>query len=258
MKKIFFGLLIGALFLSSRPGFSKTVRFGEILCADPRFSCVEIEEGDKWDSLWPDEEKRNILRRLNRMNIRLRKGMKIALPKNLESVTLLEIAPFPKKIESGGEKEVRVDLNRLAWGAYDAEGNLVDWGPASGGKSWCPDVGYACRTPAGEYRVFGKGGAKCKSSKFPIPKGGAPMPYCMHFKPGYALHGSYEVPGFNASHGCVRLYPEDAKRLNEDFIETPNKENAYRGTKVVILPYSDPDLPESKPAESKAANPQKN
>ena len=33
---------------------------------------------------------------------------------------------------------------------------------------------------------------------------GAPMPYFVEFKPGYGLHAGY-LPGFPASHGCVRM-----------------------------------------------------
>lgn len=33
---------------------------------------------------------------------------------------------------------------------------------------------------------------------------GAPMPYYVEFKPGYGLHAGH-LPGYPASHGCVRL-----------------------------------------------------
>jgi lipoprotein-anchoring transpeptidase ErfK/SrfK len=33
---------------------------------------------------------------------------------------------------------------------------------------------------------------------------GAPMPYFVEFKPGYGLHAGH-LPGYPASHGCVRL-----------------------------------------------------
>ena len=45
------------------------------------------------------------------------------------------------------------------------------------------------------------------------------MPYCMFFHGGYALHGSNFVPDYNASHGCVRMSPDDAQWLNEDFVQ---------------------------------------
>lgn len=125
-------------------------------------------------------------------------------------------SPMPTKISGGNI--IKVDLGRLAWGAYDAEGNLVKSGRASGGKSYCPDIGRGCRTVTGTYTIYRKQGAGCKSSRFPVGKGGAPMPYCMHFKGGYALHGSNSVPGYNASHGCVRVPPSDAQWLNQNFV----------------------------------------
>jgi lipoprotein-anchoring transpeptidase ErfK/SrfK len=45
----------------------------------------------------------------------------------------------------------------------------------------------------------------------------APMPYSIFFHRGYAIHGSYSVRdlGNPASHGCIRLHPEDARDLFE-------------------------------------------
>jgi len=43
----------------------------------------------------------------------------------------------------------------------------------------------------------------------------APMPYSIFFYYGFAIHGSYEIAriGRPASHGCIRLHPEDAAIL---------------------------------------------
>ena len=43
----------------------------------------------------------------------------------------------------------------------------------------------------------------------------SPMPYSIFFDEGYAIHGSYEISrlGRPASHGCVRLHPENAALL---------------------------------------------
>lgn len=164
--------------------------------------------------------------------------MKIAVPKNWTTFQAELASPFPAKIEPSGKKEIRADLFQLAWGAYDAQGNLVKWGPLSGGKGWCPDTEMRCRTPVGQFSVQRKAGARCKSNKFPIGKGGAPMPYCMFFRGGFALHGSYTVPGYHASHGCVRIFPEDAKWLNQQFVEFPSAKNSYQRTGMTILPYS--------------------
>lgn len=122
---------------------------------------------------------------------------------------------FPSKISGGNV--IKVDLGRLAWGAYDNQGNLIRTGRASGGKSYCADIRRSCRTITGTYTIYSKKGPGCKSSRFPVGRGGAPMPYCMHFKGGYALHGG-NVPNYNASHGCIRLHHADAQWLNQNFV----------------------------------------
>ena len=48
----------------------------------------------------------------------------------------------------------------------------------------------------------------------------------------YALHGSFTVPGHRDSHGCIRLFTEDAKWLNKEFIDLPKK--GQKGTLVII------------------------
>jgi lipoprotein-anchoring transpeptidase ErfK/SrfK len=136
---------------------------------------------------------------------------------------------FPGMRPATGSRIVIVDPNEHAWGAYNAEGILVAQGAASTGKGYCEDLGGPCKTPSGTFAVYRKGGADCKSSIFPIPEGGAPMPYCMFFHGGYALHGSDHVPNYNASHGCVRMHPSDAAWLSNNFVKV--------GTKVQILPY---------------------
>jgi hypothetical protein len=43
----------------------------------------------------------------------------------------------------------------------------------------------------------------------------APMPYAIFFHNGYAIHGSYDIErlGGPASHGCIRLHPQNAAML---------------------------------------------
>jgi len=209
-------LILFSLFLIAPFTFAG---YGQTLCKSPQYTCVRVHGGQSWDSLFPDSEMRLLVKKVNRMNTPVHAGMVIAVPKNLGSVNALDLAPFPHHVDGDGTNFVQVNLGKLAWGAYDADGNLVNWGPASGGKSYCPDIHRGCRTPAGSYTVFDKQGPDCISHVFPIPHGGAPMPYCMHFHGGYALHGSPTVPGFNASHGCVRLFVEDAEWLNHEFVE---------------------------------------
>ncbi|WP_233419367.1 L,D-transpeptidase [Legionella adelaidensis] len=212
------------------------VRFGETLCNNPDYFCINTKGSDSWESLFPNPEERDIVRRINRMNISLRNGMVIAIPKNIERLTIYDVSPFPRYIDPNGEKTIYVSQKDLAWGAYDESGELLWWGPLSAGTGNCKSIPGNCKTPSGSFRVIRKQDIDCVSTMFPIRadgnNGGAEMPYCMHFYLGYALHGSDTVPGYNASHGCVRMFIEDARWLNEEFIEVPGE--SIRGTRVVI------------------------
>lgn len=137
---------------------------------------------------------------------------------------------LPQHINTN-EKTILVDPNMHAWGAYESDGNLIRAGIATAGSDWCHDLGRRCHTKAGTFRVFSLGQPNCKSSLFPIPKGGAPMPYCMFFNKNQAMHGSPggEVIEGNISHGCVRMRVTDAEWLRYNFVNV--------GTKVIVKPY---------------------
>ena len=115
------------------------------------------------------------------------------------------------------------------WHAYNHRGKVIKSGRASGGATYCRDVGRACRTPTGSYRIISKRGASCRSSRYPRGRGGAPMPYCMFFSKLYAVHGSYDVPNRNASHGCIRVTPSAARWLSRNFL--------HIGTRVIVKSY---------------------
>lgn len=137
---------------------------------------------------------------------------------------------FPAKRQATGKKVFIFDPKATAWAAYDAQGNRVKTGRASGGKDYCEDIGRGCRTVTGTFRVYSEKGPNCKSSKYPIEtNGGAKMPYCMHFHGGYSIHAAYEVPNYNASHGCIRVLPSAAKWLSDNFVDV--------GTTVIVKPY---------------------
>jgi len=203
--------------LNLTPVSSIASQIGDKLCKDyDHFSCHVVKKHQTWQSLFPNTSERDLVMRINRMNTPLYSGLHIAIPKSMSNT--LNFAPFPNQINSSGNKTLIVSLKKLAWGAYDSSGYLIAWGPVSGAKGYCPDLGKACHTKLGSFKIYQKDDASCISSKFPLHKGGAPMPWCMFFYGGFALHGSYEVPGFNASHGCVRLFVSDAKWLNQEFI----------------------------------------
>ncbi|WP_065230355.1 L,D-transpeptidase [Legionella geestiana] len=230
------GLLFLTLYTLMHPTFSASTPYGEILCKQPEYLCHDVERREHWSTLFPDPEKRELVRRINRMNGFLRAGMRIAIPKDLDSLTLENASPLPQRIPEIREKTVVVHLGLSAFGAYDANGRLVRWGPLSAGTVLCPETGHGCSTPTGSYRVLRKGGADCISHTYPASvdgrNGGGEMPWCIFFHKGYALHGSAEIPGYPSSHGCVRLFIEDAEWLNRYFVETQSR--GRRATRILI------------------------
>ena len=85
--------------------------------------------------------------------------------------------------------------------SVDVDGaHRYDW-PVSTAR-----IGY--RTPNGAYRPE-RLARKWFSRKYDW----SPMPWSIFFDEGYAIHGSYEISrlGRPASHGCIRLRPNNAK-----------------------------------------------
>jgi len=144
-----------------------------------------------------------------------------------------EGAPLPQRIKSQDEKVIIVDPATHVWGAYAANGALVRWGIATAGADECSDSDDSCRTNIGEFRIYSLGNSGCASNKYD----NAPMPYCMFFNGGQAIHGSSDVQFNNVSHGCIRLHIDDAKWLRYEFAEGPARTNNYLGTKVIIKSY---------------------
>lgn len=71
--------------------------------------------------------------------------------------------------------------------------------------------GQGYDTPTGSYHIF-----RMEKEHFSKEWDDAPMPYSMFFTgQGHAIHGSYHIArlGTKASHGCVRLAPENAAIL---------------------------------------------
>ena len=69
-------------------------------------------------------------------------------------------------------------------------------------------AGYG--TPSGTYRP-----QRLERTWFSKEYYNSPMPYSIFFHGGYAIHGSYEINrlGGPASHGCIRLHPQNAAAL---------------------------------------------
>jgi hypothetical protein len=124
---------------------------------------------------------------------------------------------------AGGSYSIRVDLREQQ--AYLLEnGHIILQSPISSGR-------YGHLTPAGRYhvlvkdlnhvssiygRIVNQAGATVvldANSGMRTQRGthfvNAPMHYFMEFRPGFGLHAGY-LPGYPASHGCVRMPEQDA------------------------------------------------
>ena len=230
-------------------------QYGSALCGDTvNFYCLEISETvlqpevktgntvttkekrgmPKWENLFGDTTEREIVMKINRTNLRPYKGQKLAIPRNMVNKSYMDFSPYPFVIDPPGEKLIIWDPGLLAYGAYDQNGMLGRWGPAAGGKDYCPDIKRGCHTKVGEFRIIRKEGPNYRSGRYPVGCSGnscAKMPYASVFQSqGYAFH-SGNVPGANASHGCVRVFYSDAEWLHEWLAI---------GTKVIVRPYPSP------------------
>jgi lipoprotein-anchoring transpeptidase ErfK/SrfK len=90
---------------------------------------------------------------------------------------------------------------------YFEDGDLIRTGPISSGKA-------GKHTPMGKFAVLGKDKDK-KSSLYKNEIGTqAWMPYSLRFHGNYFIHEGW-LPGYAASHGCIRLGYYDARLLFE-------------------------------------------
>lgn len=202
--------------------------YGLLMCSQPGFKCIPVRPGETWYTLFPNDTQRNIVMRINRTNVALQYRKWLIVPKDWKNLSYENLSPFPQHINSVGGKLLIINLKKYAFAAYDASGNRVYWGPAAGGEDLCSDEqGSSCNSAAGSFKIFKIEGPDCISHKYPIEThGGAPMPWCMFYHDGFAIHGS-TLSGFvDRSRGCIRLFYEDASWLYSNF--------AQIGTRVIV------------------------
>lgn len=98
--------------------------------------------------------------------------------------------------------EARVDLSEQRMMVYE-NGSLRHSWPVSTARR-----GYV--TPTGTY-----GPTRMHKMWYSRKYHNSPMPYSIFFRGGYAIHGTGDLKrlGSPASHGCVRLHPDNAKIL---------------------------------------------
>ncbi|MBO85286.1 MAG: hypothetical protein CL927_08000 [Deltaproteobacteria bacterium] len=133
------------------------------------------------------------------------------VPAGTEGIRVLQSLARPEEV---GPDEIWVDVDRTEQVLSLRRGNQVLYATlvsTGDGARWA--------TPKGLYRVYDKsvyGDMKSRDDAdepYHVEK----VPWVMHFKHRYALHGVFWHWGFGhpASHGCVNLAPRDAHYLFE-------------------------------------------
>lgn len=214
------------------------------------FPCQQAAAGDTWESLFPDAAHRDLVMRINRQNKPLWLGQWLLVPH--AAVSYESLAPFAKYGFDEYEQVFVFAPHKevLAWALYES-GQRVRWGPAVGGKDYCPDVQKGCRTNVGTFKFLEAANSSRRSSAFPVgcrtnpEKPCARMPYFSRFThKGQGLHAR-DMHGLNASHGCVGAFDEDAIFIN-GYIRTAvdrasfgylTRREIERSPAFIVLPY---------------------
>jgi lipoprotein-anchoring transpeptidase ErfK/SrfK len=122
-------------------------------------------------------------------------------------LSALAVLALPSVAEAATAKnpKIIITINKVSQKmTVEVEGRTkFKWPVSTGAK------GYD--TPSGEFKPF-----RMEKEHFSKEWDDAPMPYSIFFTAqGHAVHGSYHIKslGRRASHGCVRLHPDNAAKL---------------------------------------------
>jgi len=163
-------------------------------------SLVNTSQIDSFQNKYNQEEQR-IIFSLNRIDFgRLGVGSKLVIPDTLV-IDLMKYSPFPENLEIlNSITKTLLIAQRIQGFALYEKGKLIRWGPVSSGKQSTP-------TPNGLHYANYK--TKLKISTVDAAW---KMPYYFNFMNfyGVGIH-EYFLPGYPASHACVRAYREDAQ-----------------------------------------------
>lgn len=128
-------------------------------------------------------------------------------------------------------RRVEVDLTRQVGYLVENDEVVGIFGISSGnGETYEHPHGYTgvANTPTGDYRFYSH-----VEGVREAPLGDLYNPW--YFRGGFAIHGSSSVPGYPASHGCVRVENWEADWLSEH-LELGMAVHVYRGEEVAPSP----------------------
>lgn len=205
-------LVVVFFILSSSNSYSQTIAAGDPAVADTTLPILPVEVTYHFDTLNDktavadfnakyNEDERNIILAINRISSSvIRKGKVLVMPDTLLP-SMLDYSPYPGTLPGFDSipKLILISLRIQAFAIYE-NGWLTRWGPVSSGKKSTP-------TPAGLFHTNFKAEVKISSENSDWI-----MPWYFNFyaRRGIAMH-QYFLPGYPASHACVRMQEKDAK-----------------------------------------------
>lgn len=170
-----------------------------------------------------------IVLKVNRLDLEhVRQGETLMVPDGAPD--LLRVSPFPAQISrdlAPAERILFVSRRIQAFAAYE-KGTLVRWGPVSTGRKETP-------TPAALYHTNWR--AKLRRS---TDNDQWILPWLFNFENsrGISFH-QFDLPGYPASHACVRLLEDDAKWIfnwAESWVLSEDRRTVVaHGTPVVVF-----------------------
>lgn len=211
---LFFVLSVAVVPARDLPDYPSQAKIG--------FSYRVIKKSDSLFKLF--KSRWETVARFNRIDEKhLIAGMKIKIPDNLEAAK--NYSPMPDFLEKAKvrEKYILADLEEQFLGAYE-DGRLTFSAPISSADQNCLDengLKKICYTPEGLFKAMAFHRDHSSSIyKDAVSDENISMPYAVLFyleptekgQTAYWLHGG-DLPGYPASHGCIRLTPKDARKL---------------------------------------------
>ncbi|MBI4991867.1 MAG: L,D-transpeptidase [Candidatus Harrisonbacteria bacterium] len=160
-----------------------------------------------------------LVARFNRMDEKhLIGGHKLKVPNDLEA--LKNWTPMPREYPPAAshKKYFLILLDEQFLGTYEYGKLILDM-PISSGRppERCDAPNGDCSTPKGLFQALG-GDWNHTSTLYDDPSGNPyPMKWAIRFHINkdwvqYWIHGG-DLPGYQASHGCIRVIPKDALKL---------------------------------------------
>lgn len=176
-----------------------------LLSSSPAYRTEAPTSRDEWRQLLTSfsADQVALLEKINRVDRRnFWRLAQIQIPTDF-SLDELAHSPLPATREdlASHPKHLIVDLDSQTFGAYES-GRLVRWGPVSSGHRKTP-------TPPGLYHLNWRAKRHVSTSD---PKWILHWYFNFENNEGRAFH-AYEMPGYPASHSCIRLLPRDAEWL---------------------------------------------